>query len=90
VQTREREFSFTAQGNGPLDAFVKGFVRESGVDFSVDEYAEHAIGRSAGALAIAYIKIGCADGRLSFGAGIDSNISLASIKATVSALNRLP
>ena len=89
VQTREREFSFTAQGNGPLDAFVKGFVRESGLDFSVDEYAEHAIGRSAGALAIAYIKIGCADGRVSFGAGIDSNISLASIKATVSALNRL-
>ncbi len=90
VQTREREFSFTAQGNGPLDAFVKGFVRESEVDFSVDEYAEHAIGRSAGALAIAYIKIGCGDGRVSYGAGIDSNISLASIKATVSALNRLP
>ena len=89
VQTREREFSFNAQGNGPLDAFVKGFVRESGLDFSVDEYAEHAIGRSAGALAIAYIKIGCVDGRFSFGAGIDSNISLASIKATVSALNRL-
>jgi 2-isopropylmalate synthase len=90
VQTREREFSFEAQGNGPLDAFVKGFVRVSGLDFSVDEYAEHAIGRSAGALAIAYIKIGCADGQVSFGAGIDSNISLASIKATVSALNRLP
>jgi 2-isopropylmalate synthase len=89
VQMQEREFSFTAQGNGPLDAFVKGLVRESGLDFSVDEYAEHAIGRSAGALAVAYIKIGCADGRVSFGAGIDSNISLASIKATVSALNRL-
>ena len=27
---------------------------------------------------------------VSVGAGIDSNISLASIKATVSALNRLP
>jgi 2-isopropylmalate synthase len=90
VQTKEREFNFTAQGNGPLDAFVKGFITQSGLDFSVDEYAEHAIGRSAGALAVAYIKIGCADGRVSFGAGIDSNISLASIKATVSALNRLP
>ncbi len=90
VQDQEREFSFDAQGNGPLDAFVKGFVRESGLDFSIDEYAEHAIGKSAGALAVAYIKIGCADGRISFGAGIDSNISLASIKAIVSALNRLP
>jgi len=90
VQTMEREFSFEAKGNGPLDGFVKGFIRESGFEFSVDEYAEHAIGHSARALAVAYIKIGCADGRVSYGAGIDSNISLASIKATVSALNRLP
>ena len=87
---REEEFSFEARGNGPLDAFVKGFIKESGLEFSVDEYAEHAIGHSAKALAIAYIKIGSADGRIAFGAGIDSNISLASIKATVSALNRLP
>ena len=90
VQMREEEFSFEARGNGPLDAFVKGFIKESGLEFSVDEYAEHAIGHSAKALAIAYIKIGSADGRIAFGAGIDSNISLASIKATVSALNRLP
>lgn len=86
----EKEFSFEAKGNGPLDAFAKGFVNTSGIEFSVEEYAEHAIGHSAGAPAIAYIKIGTADGRIAFGAGIDSNISLASIKATVSALNRLP
>lgn len=90
VQAVKGDLSFEAQGNGPLDAFVKGFVRVSGLDFSIDEFAEHAIGRSAGALAVAYIKIVCADGSVSFGAGIDSNISLASIKATVSALNRLP
>ena len=90
VQTVKGDLSFEAQGNGPLDAFVKGFVRVSGLDFSIDEFAEHAIGRSAGALAVAYIKIVCADGSVSFGAGIDSNISLASIKATVSAMNRLP
>jgi 2-isopropylmalate synthase len=89
LESKEREFSFEAQGNGPLDAFVKGFVKESGLDFSIDEFSEHAIGRSAKALAAAYIKISCADGRISFGAGIDTNSSLASIKATVSALNRL-
>jgi 2-isopropylmalate synthase len=90
LQMKNREFSFEERGNGPLDAFVKGFIKVSGIEFSVDEFAEHAIGKSAGALAIAYIKIGCADGRFSFGAGIDSNISRASIKAIVSALNRLP
>jgi len=90
VQLKDGKFCFDARGNGPLDAFVKGFMAVSGIEFSVDEYAEHAIGRSAGALAIAYIKICCVDGSVSFGAGIDSNISLASIKAIISALNRLP
>jgi 2-isopropylmalate synthase len=89
IQTPDREFGFTARGNGPLDAFVRGFSNESGLDFSVEEYAEHAIGHSSDSLAIAYIRIACADGRSSCGTGIDSNISLASIKAIVSALNRL-
>ncbi|KUL31388.1 2-isopropylmalate synthase [Chlorobium limicola] len=90
VQMKDREFHIDAKGNGPVDAFVKGFVDVSGLEFSIENYSEHAIGSSAGALAVAYIRIGCTDGRVSFGAGIDSNISLASIKAIMSALNRLP
>lgn len=90
VQMKDSEFHIDAKGNGPVDAFVKGFVDVSGLDFSIENYSEHAIGSSAGALAVAYIRIGCTDGRVSFGAGIDSNISLASIKAIMSALNRLP
>jgi 2-isopropylmalate synthase len=90
VQMKEGEFCIDAKGNGPVDAFVKGFMEASGLEFSVEDYAEHAIGHSAGALAVAYIRIACQDGRVSYGAGIDSNISLASIKAIVSALNRLP
>jgi 2-isopropylmalate synthase len=83
------EFAFKAKGNGPLDAFVRGMASHTGLDFHVDEYAEHAIGHSSDALAIAYIRISSAEGHLACGSGIDSNISLASIKAIVSALNRL-
>lgn len=89
IQSGAGEFAFKARGNGPLDAFVRGFSKETGIDFSVDEYAEHAIGHSSDALAIAYIRIVAADARISCGSGLDSNISLASIKAIVSALNRL-
>ena len=89
VLSPDREISFKATGNGPLDAFVRGMVSQTGIDFHVDEYAEHAIGHSSDALAIGYIRISCADGRMAYGSGIDSNISLASIKAIVSALNRL-
>ncbi len=89
LQNGAREFGFTAMGNGPVDAFVKGFIQDSGIDFAVSEYSEHAIGHSADTLAIAYVKITRPDGLVSFGAGIDSNISLASIKAVMSAVNRL-
>ncbi|MCG8346103.1 MAG: 2-isopropylmalate synthase [Chlorobiales bacterium] len=89
LQHNSQEISFTAKGNGPVDAFVRGVQQHTGLDFSVDEYAEHAIGHSADAKAIAYILIKDASGRESMGAGIDSNISLASIKAVLSAMNRL-
>jgi len=85
----EGEFTFKAKGNGPLDAFVRGMASHTGLDFHVDEYAEHAIGHSSDALAIAYIRVSSSEGHLACGSGIDSNISLASIKAIVSALNRL-
>ena len=83
------EIAFSAWGNGPVDAFVRGVNQHTGLDFSVDEYAEHAIGHSADARAVAYVRIKNAGGRKSIGAGIDSNISLASIKAVLSAVNRL-
>ncbi|MEC9486985.1 MAG: 2-isopropylmalate synthase [Prosthecochloris sp.] len=89
VQKGSHEFGFTARGNGPVDAFVKGFIRDSGLEFTVSDYAEHAIGHSADTLAVAYVKITASAGTVSFGAGIDSNISLASIKAVLSAVNRL-
>ena len=89
LQHNSQEISFIAKGNGPVDAFVRGVQQHTGLDFSVDEYAEHAIGHSADAKAIAYILIKDSSGRESMGAGIDSNISLASIKAVLSAINRL-
>lgn len=89
LQHNGHENSFAAKGNGPVDAFVRGFVRQTGLDFSIDEYAEHAIGHGSDSRAVAYIRIKKAGGRESIGAGIDSNISLASIKAVLSAVNRL-
>jgi 2-isopropylmalate synthase len=42
-----------------------------------------------GAAAISYIQIKTADGEMKWGAGVDTNIELASVKAVLSALNRL-
>jgi len=89
------QFSINGNGNGPLDAFVNGISvywqhESNGVPkFEISNYAEHALSSGEGAAAIAYIQIKSADGKTRWGAGVDTNIELASVKAVLSALNRL-
>jgi 2-isopropylmalate synthase len=80
--------SFIGTGNGPLAALVHGF-ETIGVRFEITNYSEHALSSGEAAEAIAYIQIKTADGKTRWGAGVDTNIELASVKAVLSALNRL-
>ena len=57
--------------------------------FEISNYSEHALSSGEGAAAIAYIQIKTADGKAKWGAAVDTNIELASVKAVLSALNRL-
>jgi 2-isopropylmalate synthase len=78
----------TGTGNGPIDAFVQS-LRAAGLpSFELMSYSEHSLGSGAEARAVSYIQIKTERGASFFGAGIDTNIELASIKAVVSALNR--
>ena len=78
----------TGSGNGPIDAFVQS-LRSAGLPkFELVSYSEHSLGSGAEARAVSYIQIKTERGAAFFGAGIDTNIELASIKAVVSALNR--
>ena len=75
-------------GNGPIDAFVHA-TREAGLRrFELLNYSEHSLGSGAEARAVSYIQIKTEEGRTYFGAGTDTNIERASIKAIVSAINR--
>ena len=78
----------TGQGNGPIDAFTHALATTSLPKFEVQSYAEHSLGKGSEARAVSYIQIKTERGHTLFGAGIDTNIELASIKAIVSALNR--
>jgi 2-isopropylmalate synthase len=75
-------------GNGPIDAFVRALGSTPLPKFDVLSYSEHSLGQGAKAQAVSYIQIKTERGHTFFGAGIDTNIELASIKAIVSALNR--
>jgi 2-isopropylmalate synthase len=73
-------------GNGPIAAFCAA-LGEQGVDVRVLDYAEHALSAGGDAQAAAYVE--CAvGGRVLWGVGIDHNITTASLKAIVSAVNR--
>ena len=77
------------EGNGPIAAFVNALAASGAPKFEVANYREHALSAGEGASAIAYIQIKLADGRTQWGAAVDTNIELASIKGVLSALNRL-
>ncbi len=80
--------TFEAEGNGPLDAFVKGFRKAAGLTFTLDHYAEHALSEGSDARAIAFAGIRDQKGVAWCGSGTDANIGTASIKAVLSAVNR--
>jgi 2-isopropylmalate synthase len=76
------------EGNGPIAAFVNALNAAGAPRLEVCYYREHALGTGSQASAIAYIQVKLADGAQRWGAGVDTNIELASIKAVLSALNR--
>jgi len=79
---------FSGEGNGPIAAFVNALVASGVPRFEVGHYSEHSLGSGETASAIAYIQARHPDGRTRWGAGVDTSIELASIKAILSALNR--
>jgi 2-isopropylmalate synthase len=93
------------KGNGPIAALVHAFSNLKGsqpipvhpplaggshtTKFEITYYSEHALSSGEGAAAISYIQIKTTDGKTRWGAGVDTNIELASVKAVLSALNRV-
>ena len=82
------EVKLTGKGNGPIAAFVHALHESEAPPFEIADFKQHALGSGTEASAIAYIKIKLGDGSTRWGAGVDTNIELASIKAVLSALNR--
>ncbi|MDB6123774.1 MAG: 2-isopropylmalate synthase [Pedosphaera sp.] len=83
-----KTIEFFGEGNGPLAALVHGFTTAGVPRFEISNYSEHALSSGEEAAAISYIQIKTADGRLRWGAGVDTNIEIASVRAVLSALNR--
>ena len=86
LRVGEDVVSTAAEGNGPIAAFLN-VLGEQGLDVKLYDYVEHTLSASGDALAAAYVELSVA-GRTLWGVGIDADISTASLKAIVSAVNR--
>ena len=82
------EKTISATGNGPLDAFCTALRDGLGLRFALHSYHEHALTRGSSSKAVSYIEIIDQDEESWWGAGVDTDIIVASIKSLLSALNR--
>jgi len=76
----------SGHGTGPIAAFL-AVLAERGVKVELYDYVEHTLSASGDAKAAAYVELDV-DGTRLWGVGIDADISTASLKAIVSAVNR--
>ncbi len=84
------EKTFSAIGNGPLDAVRRGLRENYGYNIKILDYEEHALQAGSDSQAAAYIHLlNSDDGKATYGVGLSSNITRASVRAIFSALNRL-
>ena len=78
----------TGEGNGPVSSFTHGLRDTLGFEFDVVDYHEHAVGAGADATAVCYVECKT-DMTTVWGVGMHENIVTASLRAVVSAANRL-
>jgi len=90
IRTNGAQRTVVGNGNGPIAALTDALARECGIALQVVDYVEHAVGAGSDATAVAYIEAAGEKGAAVWGVGLHSNILTASLRAVVSAANRLP
>ncbi len=75
------------EGSGSLDAFVIGLRTALDLDLRVLDYHEHSKGSGVEATAVAYIEMAI-EGTELWGCGMHTDITTASMRAIISAINR--
>jgi len=88
LATSGATMTISGEGNGPISALVHALRRDLGVEVDVLDYAEHALGAGEEATAVAYVEVR-SHGESRWGVGMDPNITTATMKAVLSALERL-
>ena len=87
-----KKVNISATGNGPISAFVDAMRNEFGLSFRLADFGQNTRSATSKAEAAAYVELvhDVNDAQHSvFGVGIDTSITLAPIRAVLSAINKL-
>ncbi len=84
---QNESMEISGKGNGPIDAFFNALHSVGFENYDFISYSEHAIDAGSDSKAVSYIKLRHNKKEI-FGVGIDNNITVASIKGIISAINR--
>lgn len=76
------------EGNGIIDAFVASIEKQFNAKIEIADYREHSMEYGTKSKAISYIQMKV-DGEMAFGVGTSSNITKSSLRAIISAFNKV-
>jgi 2-isopropylmalate synthase len=88
IKVNGKKKTSSAEGIGPIEAFVKALKKIGLGKFSVNNYHSDAIGKGEKAKAIAYVPLKIKGDGTVWGAAIHPNIEQAAILAIISGLNQ--
>ena len=80
--------TFVVEGNGGLNCVNNAVKLAIGKNYKLESYVEHALEEKSSSMAASYVSVSF-EGKTYWGAGIDSDIFVSSVKALVSAVNKL-
>ena len=89
MEIEGKPVTYQARGNGRLDAISNALQENLGISYKNLTYSEHALEIGSTSRAMAYIGITAENGKVTWGAGMDTDIITASAMALVSAINRM-
>ena len=96
VMHNGKEIGISAIGNGPISAFVEAMRSEFNLNFRLADFGQNTREATSKAEAAAYVELVVEDSgpdgndaRSIFGVGIDTSITMAPIRAVISALNKV-
>jgi 2-isopropylmalate synthase len=88
VKVKGSDRVIMGSGNGRLDAVSNALAKNLNLKYTLTNYSQHALEKDSKSRAISYVEIKTNDGRISWGAGLNTDVTISAVLALISAVNR--